>query len=116
MLKLQHPGSAAACHDARPGLRPRRATGCCSAVAPTQTRSSARSRTACAAGASGFIVGRTLFDGALVADRAAADRALVETSTAAARTPRGRRPAARARRGGSGSARSAHRPPAGTPT
>jgi tagatose-1,6-bisphosphate aldolase len=79
VLKLQHPGSSEACREL---------DGACGPELPwvllgggaDATTLERQVEEACAAGASGFIVGRTLFDAALVADRAVADRALTETS------------------------------------
>ena len=47
-------------------------------MVPTRPCSSGQIDDACRAGASGFIVGRTLFDAALVEDEAESDRALHE--------------------------------------
>jgi tagatose 1,6-diphosphate aldolase len=78
ILKLQYPGSAAACSDldaACGDLIPwvLLGGGADAAVLEGQIED------ACRAGASGFIVGRTLFDAALVPDEAASERALRET-------------------------------------
>jgi tagatose 1,6-diphosphate aldolase len=79
VLKLQHPGSAAACRELDRACGPEVPWVLLGGGADAATLEQ-QVEEACAAGASGFIVGRTLFDGALVEDRAAADRALAETS------------------------------------
>ncbi|CAA9550087.1 MAG: hypothetical protein AVDCRST_MAG79-2628 [uncultured Thermoleophilia bacterium] len=79
VLKLQHPGSAHACDELDRACGPDVPWVLLGGGADADTLER-QVEEACAAGASGFIVGRTLFDGALVADRAAADRSLVETS------------------------------------
>lgn len=78
ILKLQYPGSADGCRELDEACG--RAIpwvllggGADAAVLEAQIED------ACRAGASGFIVGRTLFDAALVADAAESERALAET-------------------------------------
>jgi tagatose 1,6-diphosphate aldolase len=77
LLKLQYPGSADGCRgldDACGRLIPwvLLGGGADAEVLAGQIED------ACSAGASGFIVGRTLFDAALVEDEAASERALAE--------------------------------------
>ena len=66
----------------RPSTRPAggRSRGCCSAVAPSEDVIGGQIEDACRAGASGFIVGRTLFDAGLVVDPDESRRALLERS------------------------------------
>ena len=88
ILKLQYPGSAeacraldAACGQAIPWVL--LGGGADAAVLEAQIED------ACRAGASGFIVGRTLFDAALVADSAESERALADDLPAAPGAPGG---------------------------
>jgi tagatose 1,6-diphosphate aldolase len=77
VLKLQYPGSAEACadvDDACGSLIPWVLLGGGADPAVLQ----GQIEDACRAGASGFIVGRTLFDAALVEDEAESERALHE--------------------------------------
>ncbi len=77
VLKLQYPGSAEAC---------RRLDAACGAAIPWVLLGGGAApdviegqvKDACGAGASGFIVGRTLFDAALVADEEESQRLLEE--------------------------------------
>jgi tagatose 1,6-diphosphate aldolase len=79
ILKMQYPGSAAACADL---------DGACGPSVPWVLLGGGASAgelegqivDACRAGASGFIVGRTLFDPGLVADAAESERALRSVS------------------------------------
>jgi tagatose 1,6-diphosphate aldolase len=79
LLKLQHPGSADACAalDEACGRSVPWVLLGGGADAETLEQQIAE---ACAAGASGFIVGRTLWDAALVEDEQESERALLETS------------------------------------
>lgn len=75
VLKLQHPGSAEACHEL---------DAACGAEVPWVLLGGGADpellerqiEEACAAGASGFVVGRTLFDPGLAEDSAASEAAL----------------------------------------
>ena len=83
VLKLQYPGSAEACAEL---------DGACGSLIPWVLLGGGADpavlegqiEDACRAGASGFIVGRTLFDAALVEDEAESDRALARAVPAAA--------------------------------
>lgn len=79
VLKLQHPGSADACRlvDEACGADVLWVLLGGGADAETLER---RIAEACAAGASGFIVGRSLWDGALVSEERACDEALASVS------------------------------------
>jgi tagatose-1,6-bisphosphate aldolase len=79
ILKLQYPGSAAACADVDRACGPEVPWVLLGGGADAEILIG-QIEEACAAGASGFVVGRTLFDPGLVADAEASVRALREQS------------------------------------
>jgi tagatose 1,6-diphosphate aldolase len=79
ILKMQYPGSAAACADVDRACGPEVPWVLLGGGADAEILIG-QIEEACAAGASGFVVGRTLFDPGLVADAEASVRALREQS------------------------------------
>ena len=78
ILKLQYPGSAQACAELDAACGPPIPWVLLGGGADADVLE-AQIDDACRAGASGFIVGRTLFDAALLPDPAASEQALAET-------------------------------------
>ena len=78
ILKLQYPGSAQACAELDAACGPLIPWVLLGGGADADVLE-AQIDDACRAGASGFIVGRTLFDAALLPDPAASEQALAET-------------------------------------
>ena len=79
LLKLQYPGDSEACRSLDAACGPGVPWVLLGGGADADTLA-AQVETACAAGASGFIVGRTLWDGAVVEDEQESERALRELS------------------------------------
>jgi tagatose 1,6-diphosphate aldolase len=77
VLKLQHPGSPDACRALDEACGPAVPWVLLGGGADAETLVQQVGE-ACAAGASGFVVGRTLWDAALVADEAESERALAQ--------------------------------------
>ena len=78
VLKLQYPGSADGCRGLDEACGPLIPWVLLGGGADPEVLAG-QIEDACGAGASGFIVGRTLFDAALVEDEAASERALAES-------------------------------------
>ena len=79
VLKLQHPGSAEACRLLDAAV-PRHIPWVLLGGGATADALLGQVEEACRAGASGFVVGRTLFDAAVLDDEAASERVLAEES------------------------------------